>query len=87
MCRLSEIGDWDLQAEINIHDDLTFVSMPVERIDELAPRIITEMLDIPYSWARVVPWTVEMSIGDNWLELEEFGKFFSHHWFKEERRS
>lgn len=81
MCRLSETGDWDLQPEINIHDDLTFVSMPLNRVDELSHKIIETMLDVPFKWAKAVPWSVEMAIGDNWLELEEVGTFYSHHWF------
>jgi uracil-DNA glycosylase family 4 len=81
MCRLSEIGDPELQPEINIHDDLTYCRVPADRVDAIAERVITEMLSVPYDFINV-PITVEAGIGDNWLEIEEFGKFSSDKWFK-----
>jgi DNA polymerase I-like protein with 3'-5' exonuclease and polymerase domains len=81
MCRLSELGDWDLQPEINIHDDLTFCRVPVKKVDEIAERVINEMLDVPYDFVNV-PITVEASVGSDWLKMDEFGTFSSHTWFK-----
>lgn len=81
MCRLSETGDWDLQPEINIHDDLTYVSMPVDRMDKLCTKVLDIMLDVPFKWADAVPWSVEMSWGRDWLNLEKVGDFFSNEWF------
>lgn len=81
MSRLSELGDPELQPEINIHDDLTFIRIPKHRVDAVAERVITEMLKVPFPWVNV-PITVEGSIGPNWLEMEEFGAFSSDEWFK-----
>lgn len=81
MCRLSETGDPEQQPEINIHDDLTYVRVPTKRIDEVAEKIISGMLAVPFPWVNV-PISVEMSVGENWLEMEEFGTFYSNTWFK-----
>jgi uracil-DNA glycosylase family 4 len=81
MSRLSEIGDPELQPEINIHDDLTYVRMPADRIDDVAEKIINEMLAVPFKWVNV-PISVEMSVGDNWLDMEEVATFSSDTWFK-----
>ena len=81
MSRLSETGNPELQPELNIHDDLTFVRVPIKRVDDIAERVITEMLNMPFSWVNV-PLTVEMSMGPNWLELEEVGTFSSDEWGK-----
>jgi DNA polymerase I-like protein with 3'-5' exonuclease and polymerase domains len=81
MSRLSETGNPELQPELNIHDDLTFVRVPIKRVDDIAERVITEMLNMPFSWVNV-PLTVEMSMGPNWLELEEVGTFSSDDWGK-----
>lgn len=82
MCRLSETREWELQPEINIHDDLTYLRVPVDKVDDIAEKVIGAMLDVPYDFVNV-PIAVEAAIGDNWLELEEFGRFFSHTWFKD----
>jgi uracil-DNA glycosylase family 4 len=79
MSRLSEVGDWDLQPEINIHDDLTFTSVPLKRVDDVAEKIIGAMIRVPFRWVNV-PITAEMSIGDNWLDMKEFGTFSSDTW-------
>lgn len=82
MSRLSEIGDPVYQPNMNIHDDLTWTRIPANRVDEIAERIITEMLDVPFEWAKIVPVSVEMSIGANWLAMEDFGTFSSDEWRK-----
>jgi DNA polymerase-1 len=84
MSRLSEIGDPLLQPEINIHDDLTYVRVPKDKVDYVAENVITEMLRPAYDWINV-PLTVEMAIGADWLQLAEkeakAGKFSSDKWF------
>ena len=81
MSRLSETGDPELQPEINIHDDLTFLRVPEDRVDEIAEKIIDKMLAVPFDWLNV-PITVEMSFGKNWAELEEIGVYSSATWMK-----
>lgn len=94
MCRLSESGDPLLQPEFNIHDDLTFLRVPENRVDEVAEKVITYMLDCPFEWAHVVPLAVEMSCGKNWMPydkvsnpdgLQEVGTFFSDEWLGKKR--
>lgn len=81
MSRLSEIGDPELQPEINIHDDLTYARVPEKRVDVVAERVITEMLKVPFEWVNV-PISVEMGVGTNWLNIEEYATFSSDEWFK-----
>ena len=76
MTRLSMIDHDHLQASMEIHDDLTFI-WPKKRVDELAEITIREMLHVPFAWARIVPITVEMSIGDNWADMKGTGEVFS----------
>lgn len=80
MNRLSAKGDPDLIANLEIHDDLTFV-LPDKRMDECIPIIITEMLGVDYPWINV-PLTVELSIGQDWCDLEEIGTYSSDQWNK-----
>lgn len=79
MTRLSKKDDDKLQASMEIHDDLTFVWKKKD-IDKLAPIVIDTMLDIPFDWVKVVPMTVEMSIGKNWASLEEVGAYSTKRW-------
>ena len=81
MSELSETGDPELQPELNIHDDLTFIRVPEKRVDTIAEKILDVMLRPKFSWINV-PITVEGAIGPNWLELEEFGTFSSDEWGK-----
>ncbi len=81
MCRLSEMGDPEVQPELNIHDDLTFLRVPEDRVDEVAERVLNILLEVPFSFVNV-PISVEMSVGKNWLEMEDAGTFFSHQWKK-----
>lgn len=80
MSRLSETEDPELQPEINIHDDLTFIRAPLKRVDHIAEKVIGMMLDVPFKWAHVVPITVEMSMGKNWCDLKEIGNYSSDQW-------
>jgi DNA polymerase-1 len=79
MCRLYEDGDPELQPEINIHDDLTFVRVPLERAEQIAERVVDTMLKVPFDFVNV-PISVELSEGPNWLEMEEVGSYFSDTW-------
>jgi len=81
MSRLSETGDEELQPEINIHDDFTYMRVPEKRVDDVAQKVITAMLSVPFSWVNV-PITAEMSIGPDWLSMEEVGTYSSDEWFK-----
>lgn len=81
MCRLSETGDPELQPEINIHDDLSFVRVDKKRADEVAEKILNVMLAVPFKFVNV-PITVELAEGPNWLDMEDVGTFSSDTWFK-----
>lgn len=90
MCRLSETEDPELQPEIQVHDDLTFVRVPEDRLEEVAEKAINILLDVPWKWINV-PITIEMAVGKNWQPYEEvsnpdgmkeFGTFSSNTWFK-----
>jgi DNA polymerase-1 len=84
MCRLSETGDPDLQPEINIHDDLTWVRVPEKQLEEFAERVLNIMLDVPFKWVNV-PITVELASGPNWMDMKEVGNFSSDEWFPVQR--
>jgi uracil-DNA glycosylase family 4 len=81
MSRLSETGDPLLQPELQIHDDLTFIRVPEEQIDVVAEKVIDKMLDVPFDFINV-PITAEMSVGENWMQLEEVGTYSSDTWRK-----
>jgi uracil-DNA glycosylase family 4 len=67
--------DWNLHPRINVHDDLSFflpdhIPTAMEYLD-----IITSvMVKVRYRF-QVVPLMVEVSVGPNWADLEEVGKF------------
>lgn len=91
MCRLSETGDPELQPELNIHDDLSFLRVREDRVDEVAAKVLDHMLDIPFEWARTVPITVEMACGKNWMPydkvtnpdgLQDIGDYSSDEWLR-----
>lgn len=87
MARLSKLDHDYLQANMEIHDDLTFI-WEVDKVEELAPIVIREMLTVPFDWARTTPIVVEMNVGEDWANLRapvdsgfpDFGKgeFASH---------
>lgn len=82
MVRLSimaaDTGNWFLHPIMNIHDDLTFCIPDDDKILEGAiETIYQEMLSPPYDFINV-PLSVSCSVGTNWLEMEEVGKFWSH---------
>ncbi len=85
MDRLSEMEVWDLQANLNIHDDLTFI-LEEEELDEKAELIIKEMINCRYPFINV-PLVVEMSVGtQNWADMEAVGEFSSDEWLNWPKR-
>lgn len=66
----------ELQAVMNIHDDLTFY-VPEERLDDTIPDIASMMVSPPFDWLHDVPITIDMSLGRNWAELKPIGVFSS----------
>jgi uracil-DNA glycosylase family 4 len=81
MCRLSETGDPALQAEINIHDDLTFLRVPEKGVDDFLEKTLDIMLNLPFDFINV-PITAEVSTGSNWMDLKEIGAVSSDQWAK-----
>lgn len=86
--RLSELA-WKLkkpqyQYVINVHDDLTFY-LPKKTLEKDILFIAKEMVRPTYDFV-IVPLEVECSIGNNWGELEEIGKWNSKNFkFMEEK--
>lgn len=82
MVRLSvlaaESGKWYLHPIMNIHDDLTFSIPDDSKILEEAIEIIYRAMLAPAYDFINVPLSVSCSIGTNWLEMDEIGKFWSH---------
>lgn len=76
MSRLSLEDPYQLQANMEIHDDLTFV-WDKKLIDRNAERVVKAMLDVPFKWAHIVPIVVEMSVGTDWSNLKEVGVYES----------
>lgn len=79
MARLSELGKDEFQANMEIHDDLSFL-WPAEHVEEYAIVVIDYMVNVPYKWANVVPIVVEMSVGDNWGFKDPVGDYASDTW-------
>ncbi len=82
MCRLSELalktGEWHLHPVLNIHDDISLLIPDDDQIlEESIEKIYRIMLSPTYEWVTV-PLSVEVSIGKNWYEMQELGKFFSN---------
>ncbi len=81
MCKLSMAamdGDWYLHPLMNIHDDLSFAIPNIPSILESAiEKIYRTMLADAYDFINV-PLSVTCSVGNNWLEMDEIGKFWSH---------
>lgn len=82
MVRLSVLavntGKWYLHPIMNIHDDLTFdIPDSPEILEEAITTIYRTMLTPGYDFINV-PLSVTCSVGTNWLEMDEVGKFYSH---------
>ncbi len=78
MNRLSERGEDDMQAILNIHDDLSF-SLEKRIVEERAEIVLDHMLVVPYDFVNV-PISVGMSMGPTWGDQESVGKFSSDRW-------
>jgi len=85
MCRLSRKAatenKWYLHPRLNIHDDLSMIC-PLKNIDESIETIYKTMLtpkimNLVPKEARV-PLSVTVSIGTDWYNMTELGKFWSH---------
>lgn len=79
MAELSEMEDPRFHANMEIHDDLTFV-WHEDEIERNAEVVIDTMLHTPYEWAHIVPIGVEMSVGDDWESVKGVGEYFSDQW-------
>jgi len=82
MVRLSaeamDTGNWHIHPRLNIHDDLSFIVPDNDADLEVAiDRIYRTMLTPPYKCVNV-PLSVKASVGTNWLDMDEIGKFWSH---------
>lgn len=78
MARLSEYEEPRYQANMEIHDDLTFV-WPRKEVERNAEVVVTEMLRVEHDWINV-PIVVEMSVGDDWYDMVSWGDFSSDKW-------
>lgn len=80
MCRLSytavSTDKWYLHPVLNVHDDLTLF-LPKKGLENAVEIVVKEMLTFDFKWINV-PLSCEVSIGSNWAELKEFGKFYSN---------
>jgi uracil-DNA glycosylase family 4 len=74
----AEQGKWHLHPVLNIHDDITAVVPDNNEIlEETIKTYCKIMLHPPYDFINV-PMSVECSVGKNWFEMKEIGKFWSH---------
>lgn len=77
-CDAADTGNWYLHPIMNIHDDLTFCIPDKDSILEPAiEHIYRTMLTPAYSFINV-PLSVSASVGNNWLDMDEIGKFWSN---------
>lgn len=72
--RLCQLGDDRLVPNLMVHDDLSFVWKRRE-MDKLLEQVIPTMLEQVHEWERIVPMEIEVSMGTNWCDLKEIGKF------------
>ena len=80
MNRLSERGVWEYQANLEIHDDLSFI-LPEKGLDDYVETIVTDMLAVDFPFINV-PLTVEVSVGEDLYSLEEVFAASSDTWKK-----
>lgn len=78
MAAIAELERWELQPNLEVHDDLTFI-WPAKDVDRNAEIVLREMTKVRFDWINV-PLLVEMSIGDDWYKLEKIGNFESDIW-------
>jgi uracil-DNA glycosylase family 4 len=78
MSALSEYEELRFQANIEVHDDLTYM-WPKKEIERNAEIVIKEMIGVKADWINV-PIVVEMSVGEDWYDMKEVGVFSSDGW-------
>lgn len=72
-----ETKQWHLHPRLNIHDDLTFIFPDDDQIiDDGIETAVREMLKLDYDFINV-PMSVEVSLGTNWENQEDIGKFWT----------
>lgn len=80
MCRLSYMAvstdNWPLHPILNVHDDLSFF-VPEKGLENYIETIVKQMLTFDFKWINV-PLSCEVSIGPNWAELKDAGKYYSN---------
>jgi DNA polymerase-1 len=69
---------WHLHPVLNIHDDLTLVCPDDDKQLEETIKIVCKTMLTPHYDFINVPMSVECSIGHNWYEMKDIGKFWSH---------
>jgi DNA polymerase I-like protein with 3'-5' exonuclease and polymerase domains len=62
-------GNWDLQPNLNVHDDLSFI-LPTSNLESVMPIVAEEMCKHRFDFINV-PLLVEASTGPNWFQLKE----------------
>src|SRR5262249_13791487 len=82
MVRLSKLAIDEtclhLHPRLNIHDDLTF-SIPKALVEDTIPTIAKIMLTPQLKDGIVnVPLSVKVATGENWYEMKEYKKYWSH---------
>lgn len=80
MNRLAEYslvgGGDEFYPRINEHDSLGFYVRDDKHLDDKIGKIATMMLDSQHAFINV-PLSVEVSLGPNWADQKEIGRFFS----------
>ncbi len=66
--RKLQSGNWQSRMLLTVHDELVFEA-PVGELDQLATMVQKEMTQ---AMSLKVPLIVDISYGDNWLEVEEW---------------
>lgn len=73
MTAMNALSEQDIQATFEIHDDLTFI-FPDKHADRLCDTVIREMVKPRFDWINC-PLVVELSVGDNWSDLEHVSNY------------
>lgn len=79
MNRLSESKDPTLQANIQIHDDLTYFFNSERELEDNFDNIVDTMLDgSVFDWI-CVPLAIEVKVGPNWADAKDTGTVYYSH--------
>jgi uracil-DNA glycosylase family 4 len=82
MIRLCEMEEPRFYPFMMVHDDLNFI-WPDREIEKNAEVVVDVMLSCPFPWTKVVPLSVEISVGQSWDKVEEittYGPLESDTW-------